>query len=172
MHNEQAALRPLEESDLRLLAEWRQAEHAQRAFFSIAPVTLSGQSAWYTRYLNDPTDQIFIIADPSGRAVGTISLSSIDFRNQKSELGRVLIGDPKDWGRGLAYSASKVILQYAEEALHLRKVYLRVFADNQAAIHLYEKLGFQTEGVLRSEVFARGNWQDVLHMARFIANRS
>ncbi len=166
MRDEGVELRPLEDSDLPLLAAWRRADHAREAFFSVEPVSTSGQAAWYARYMADPADQMFVIIEPTGRSVGTISLSRIDYRNQKAELGRVLIGDPSDFGRGLAFDACRVLLQYATEDLHLRKIYLEVLADNQAAVCLYKKLGFETEGVLRSEVFARGSWHDVLHMAR------
>ncbi|NLA57464.1 MAG: hypothetical protein GX855_00940 [Firmicutes bacterium] len=35
----------------------------------------------------------------------------------------------------------------------IRKVNLRVRTDNQAAIHLYKKMGFREEGRITKEIF-------------------
>jgi putative acetyltransferase len=44
-------------------------------------------------------------------------------------------------------------------------VYLHVFPDNEAAIRLYERVGFAREGVLRRHVSKRGRSRDVVVMA-------
>jgi L-phenylalanine/L-methionine N-acetyltransferase len=43
---------------------------------------------------------------------------------------------------------------------------LTVFADNFPAIHLYEKFGFEHEGVQRAFAFRSGAYADILNMAR------
>lgn len=48
--------------------------------------------------------------------------------------------------------------------LNLRRIFLRVLADNTAAIRLYQSLGFIEEGRLREAVFVDGRYQDLLMM--------
>ncbi len=50
--------------------------------------------------------------------------------------------------------------------MNLRRVELTVYADNQAAIGLYRKFGFETEGQLRDYAVRDGGYVDVLSMAR------
>ena len=46
----------------------------------------------------------------------------------------------------------------------LHKVWLTVHAGNAAAIAVYERCGFQTEGVLRDEFLLDGERVDALRM--------
>jgi diamine N-acetyltransferase len=161
-------LRPLERDDLSLVAKWRRSPDATAAFFSPEPVTSSGQDSWYDSYLRDNTDMMFVFSDAELIPVGTIALVNIDYRNQKAEYARLLIGSPAYRGKGLARAASLRLLAFAHDQLHLTKIYLHVFRSNERAVSLYEKLGFEVEGRYRREVFSGGNWQDVIRMAVFL----
>ena len=46
------------------------------------------------------------------------------------------------------------------------RVELEVYADNERAIHLYEKLGFEQEGLLRMTTVRNGRYVDEYKMAR------
>ena len=45
------------------------------------------------------------------------------------------------------------------------KIFLRAFADNQAAIRSYEKAGFVQEGYFKDEVRIDGRFRDLVFMA-------
>jgi RimJ/RimL family protein N-acetyltransferase len=49
--------------------------------------------------------------------------------------------------------------------MNLNRVYLRVFADNERGVHLYEKVGFQHEGCWRQAEFRHGRYHDLLWMS-------
>lgn len=168
MPNSLVSIRPLERCDLELVAEWRRSPAASDAFFSAEPVTISGQDLWYEAYLKKQHDMMFVIVCGEGVPVGTIALVDIDYRNQRAEYARLLVGDPSFRRKGVAELASREILKLAHMQLHLTKVYLEVFESNHAARCLYNKLGFEVEGRYRHEVFARGKWQDVLRMSVFL----
>ena len=55
-------------------------------------------------------------------------------------------------GRGIAFEASRLLLNRAFNYYGLHRVYLTVFSDNIAAIRLYEKCGFKYEGELREHI--------------------
>ena len=46
---------------------------------------------------------------------------------------------------------------------------LEVYADNEPAIRLYERFGFEREGVLRQYAYRNGQLADALYMARLRA---
>jgi len=64
-------------------------------------------------------------------------------------------------GRGVGTFAVRGILNYAFYELELHKVYLSVYADNVAAIRLYEKIGFTYEGEFREHIYVKGNYRNL-----------
>lgn len=161
------ALRPLEADDLDDLAVWRQRPENAGCFMGHVPVTASGQMDWYQAYLQDDREMLFVLFDAEGKRFGMAGLGNIDYKNQKAEFGRFLIGDPQMRGRGYGRLILEKMVGFGFDELNLRKIYLRVFADNDAAIALYEKVGFRREGLLRDDHFSAGRWRDVLLMAVF-----
>ena len=53
-----------------------------------------------------------------------------------------------------------------EKWLNLARIELTVFTDNEAAIALYRKFGFEIEGTLRKYAFRDGEFVDAYAMAR------
>lgn len=67
-------------------------------------------------------------------------------------LGRVwldrLLIDQKYQGRGYGKAAVLALLERIRQEYKHKKIYLSVYAENTAAIHLYKALGFQFNGQL------------------------
>ena len=158
-------LRPLEEGDLALAARWRNQARVLAQFFSPYPVALSEQRQWYQRYLADDRERMWVIETLDGRPIGTLALCEIDLHHQRAELGRVMIGEEDCLGRGYAADAVRTLAAYAFREANLNRIYLQVLSDNTRAIHLYERCGFQIEGLLRRAVWKGGAFRDVLLMA-------
>ena len=85
----------------------------------------------------------------SDELIGVLDLNGIEWQHGTSWLS-ISIGDRSNWGRGYGYEAMQLILAYAFQELNLHRVQLSVFDYNERAIALYEKLGFQREGVWRA----------------------
>ncbi|MGC8998596.1 MAG: GNAT family N-acetyltransferase [Candidatus Bathyarchaeia archaeon] len=68
---------------------------------------------------------------------------------------------------GLATAMLTKLIELAKmEGLH--RIGLRVVADNKRAVHLYEKLGFKIEGVMKNAYFGEdGKYHDELVMGLF-----
>lgn len=76
----------------------------------------------------------------------------------------------KDYqGKGVGTALMKAIIDIADNWLMLVRVELTVFADNEKAIHLYEKLGFRTEGKKEKAAIRNGQYTDEFIMARIRA---
>lgn len=69
-------------------------------------------------------------------------------------------------GRGVGTTLMETLLDLADHWLMLVRVELEVFADNEQAIRLYEKLGFEKEGLLRMTTVRNGRYVDEYKMAR------
>ena len=72
------------------------------------------------------------------RSIGVISLSSYD--NGGTELSYQLKTDA--WGFGYATEAGRKVLEFAENELHLKRVFAETQSANLASIRLLERLGF------------------------------
>lgn len=73
---------------------------------------------------------------------------------------------PQHQGKGVGSTLLKAAVDLADNWLNLRRLNLLVFADNDAAIKLYRKMGFLEEGMLRDLAFRDGSYVDGLLMAR------
>lgn len=170
IEGKQVLLRPLTIEDAPQVVRWRNDPFVVEHLFGDEPPTLDSHVRWFAQMQQRGDRQEFVIVErATGRAVGTIGLSSIDRVHRRAEYG-ILIGEADARGRGYAREASELLLDYAFHDLRLHRVYLLVFADHVTARRLYERLGFQVEGTLRGHIYKRGVFRDVVEMA--ILNRA
>lgn len=73
-------------------------------------------------------------------------------------------------GRGVASLLIRTVIDMAEQWMAIERLELIVFTGNVGAIRLYEWLGFEHEGTMRSYGFARGRYVDAHIMARLTVN--
>ena len=95
-----------------------------------------------------------------GALIGTIGFYEIEWANQGAWLGMGL-GEREAWGQGYGTEALHLALQYAFDELNLHRITLTVIAYNERAIALYERVGFQREGVFREFGQRDGRWYDM-----------
>lgn len=112
---------------------------------------------------NNPYSFVACCAD---EVIGQISLSvsASARRRHVANLGMAVSENHRRKGAGSALLSA--VIQLAEQWLAIRRIELEVFADNAAAIALYEKHGFVPEGLARAYAFRDGAYTDVLRMAR------
>lgn len=134
------------------------------SFFQGA-ITLGRQLQYFTQILNSSNDQMFVIETTTGEFLGTCGLHEIDWANDNLRIG-IIIFNKNYWRRGYGTAALNLLLRFAFKTLKMNKVYLTARADNDLAIKIYKKLGFQEEGVMRSEYRVKGGvYIDLLMMS-------
>ena len=107
-----------------------------------------------------------LVAEIEGEVVGVIGLhtSSRPRVNHKAEVG-MMVHD--DWqGKGVGAALMRAVIELADKWLNLTRIELTVFTDNESAIALYRKFGFEIEGTLRKYAFRDGEFVDAFAMAR------
>ena len=120
-------------------------------------------------FFNERTEpQNVLVAELDGQLVGwgkiqhPTELASSDHVWHVTGLGV----DPAFEGRGVGRALMEALMEMARERGGSRMT-LRVFAANERARRLYERLGFEVEGVLRGEFrLADGELIDDVFMAR------
>lgn len=115
---------------------------------------------WVEYHRKNHQDLVWIITDQRDCCIGHCGLYQIDFRVGVAEYG-ICIGMSENRGQGLGELISKAIISYAFDQLNLRRLRLEVLATNLPAINLYQKIGFEKEGVLREEQFRDGVYVDI-----------
>ena len=90
-------------------------------------------------------------------------LFNVDPVNRSAMLG-IVIGEKGRWDQGYGQEAINLLLDYGFSLLNLNSVMLGTFSFNERALHCYEKVGFTTEGILRQEIYRRGQYHDALIM--------
>ncbi|WP_044935272.1 GNAT family N-acetyltransferase [Pseudobutyrivibrio sp. LB2011] len=157
-------LRELKVDDAPLMLEWMHDEEVQKGFqkkmldMTIDNATSFCESSKIPEELTEGVSVHFAIADSNDEYQGTISLKDISLNNKSAEYAISL--RRASWGKGLAKAASKELLDKAFNEYGLHRVYLTVLADNERAIHLYEKCGFKKEGQLRKHIYKDGKYVD------------
>jgi putative acetyltransferase len=100
-----------------------------------------------------------------GKLVASGGLTRFDGR--RAHAANLGMGVHDDFaGRGIGTALLGAILDAADNWLAIRRIELTVWTDNARAIALYERHGFQHEGVRRADAFRAGEYVDSFAMAR------
>lgn len=71
------------------------------------------------------------------------------------------------WGYGIGKNLLKESISWADSN-GIKKITLNVLETNEKAIKLYQKLGFEIEGILKKDkILSDGNYYNTMIMGRF-----
>lgn len=117
-----------------------------------------------------PNDFMFVAAacDDAGaeRVIGSISLKVFSNPRTRHAAGIGLMVHRDFQNQGIGRAMLEKVLDLADNWLMLVRLELTVFADNGRAIHLYESMGFEREGIRRKAAVRNGIYMDEIAMAR------
>jgi len=154
-------LRPLEESDLKLILPWRNAPTVRQAMFTQHEISWDEHQAWFHRMQADETKQWFIFMDHEGVPSAVVSFVSIELTQKLAFWG--FYSDP-DAIPGTGMRMSLDALDKAFFELGLRKLNAEVMASNLRSLEMHKKIGFIEEGRFRNHFF---NGESSVDVVRF-----
>lgn len=159
-------LRELSRKDLSTINSWRNDKDLISYLgANYRYIDIEIDMAWFDNYLKDRNRTIRCsIVDESDEIIGLISLTGIDYINGVAEL-HIMIGNGINREKGVGQFAINEMLNHAFNNLNLNKIELQVLATNSRAIHVYEKVGFKQDGVLREACFKNGQYLDMVVMS-------
>ncbi len=126
--------------------------------------TLEGVEKFFSRLLeaNNRIDYAITLKDDP-TYIGEVVLMDIT-AEERSAGFRIALAGQKHYNKGYGTEAMMLILKHGFETLGLHRVQLDVFDFNPRAIHVYEKIGFVKEGVLRDDLMWEGEYHDSIIM--------
>ncbi|MEX0782319.1 MAG: GNAT family protein [Dehalococcoidia bacterium] len=104
-----------------------------------------------------------ILRKADGAYIGGCDLGDNRPENRQASLG-IAIGDKASWDGGYGTDAMRVLCRFGFEHMNLHRIELEVYAGNERARHVYEKVGFQVEARRRQAHFKYGKYMDVYLM--------
>jgi putative acetyltransferase len=155
-------IRAQEPEDVRDLTElWRQPQ----VVWGTLQLPFVSVEARRVRAAASPPGLHRLVAEVEGKVAGAVSLQC--FENRRAHMGSIGMAVHDAYaGRGIGSALMAAVVDLSDRWLGLKRLELRVWADNHAAIGLYEKFGFEREGLLRAEGFRDGAYVDAFSMAR------
>ena len=82
-----------------------------------------------------------------------------DDAGEEAEVGYELISE--FWQQGIMSEALTTILQYGFECKRFQSVIAQIMLENAASKKLLEKLGFQTQGIIKRQGYWKGKYYDL-----------
>ena len=98
--------------------------------------------------------------------VGICDLVRFDPQHQRAETGIVVMKDNRR--KGYALAALSLLADYALRVVHLHQLYAVVAADNEAAVNLFRKAGYEVQAELRDWLFDGHQYGNAVLMQRFL----
>ena len=112
------------------------------------PISVEQEASYIGSIENSDTD-IFFVARDGKEIVGTGNYTSLS-KKRMAHRGELGISVRKSyWNQGVGTMLMEHILDFAENVARAEIVSLEVRSDNEAAIHLYRKFGFEKIGTFK-----------------------
>ncbi|MFE8697378.1 GNAT family N-acetyltransferase [Cytobacillus sp. FJAT-53684] len=110
---------------------------------------------------------LFLVAEVNDRIVGFSRCEGNQLKrfSHKIEFGVCVLKEL--WGHGIGKNLLKESISWADTN-NIKKITLNVLETNDKAIKLYQKLGFEIEGILKKDkILSDGEYYNTIIMGRF-----
>lgn len=125
---------------------------------------------WRRRLAESGDDHYNLVAVAGDRVVGMFSLQTFPARPRRRHAGSIGMSVHDDWqGKGVGTALMRAGVDLSDNWFNLTRLELEVYADNEPAVRLYERFGFEREGLLRQHAYRDGRYVDAIMMARLRA---
>lgn len=160
IYGEKIYLRAYKSDDEGMILRLENHPDPRRTLFYALPTTIIQQQDKIKNQIDDPNSIIFTICrKDDGEPVGQTALFRIDWIGRMAVF-YIGIADKENWSKGYGSEATKLVIDYAFQTINLNRIQLHVAVENEAAVNLYKKVGFQIEGTLREAMFHQGKYCD------------
>ena len=114
--------------------------------------------------------ELFIVAERGGVVVGNAGAHPPVHVRRSHTAGIGMAVAPHAQRQGVGTALMAALIDWADNWAQLLRLELTVYTDNQTAIALYTKFGFEPEGTHRAYALRNGVYVDALCMARLHPN--
>jgi len=170
LYGETIYLRALESTDLDFLYQLENEESVWEVSNTATPYS----KFVLKKYLENAHRDIYevkqlrlvVCMSEDDRPLGFIDLFDFDPKHHRVGVGIIIFSEAHRQ-KGYAAQALTVLSKYAFSHLGIHQMYANIAEDNEASIHLFEKMGFQRAGVKRDWIHAAGTYKNELFYQYF-----
>ncbi len=113
-------------------------------------VTPEMEKQWLAEVLAFQNQKRFAICvNEDQQYIGNVQLT--DIKDGEAQF-HIFIGEKDFWNKGVGTEATRLIIRYGFEILHLKRIYLCVNKNNASAISSYSKCGFIQRGIKEDQI--------------------
>ena len=122
---------------------------------------------WRKRFAEHTDADYILVACMGEEIVGNAGLHPASKSPRRSHAMHLGMTVRKDWqGKGVGSALMQALLELADGWLNVLRIELTVYTDNERAIALYRKFGFEVEGTHKAYALRAGRYADTHTMAR------
>ena len=157
-------IRPAEPRDAKKIIECMQSVMDEKIYF-VSEYYLYTERGEQERLRNP--DDLTLVAEIDGSVVGVLTLQRGIYRKNRhtANLGIAIKNGYRH--QGLGTDLIMEAINWSREN-GIKKVNLEVFSSNTNAISVYEKIGFEHEGIRRSQFIVDGKYVDDILMTYWV----
>ncbi|MET1248920.1 GNAT family N-acetyltransferase [Sporolactobacillus sp. STCC-11] len=111
---------------------------------------------------------LYLVAVYNGQIAGTLDFFG-GTKKRTAHTGEFGISVRQDyWNKGIGRALIARMIEWSKATGIIRKINLRVRADNQRAMHLYKSFGFSEEGIITRDFLIEDVFYDSIQMGLLI----
>ena len=157
---EKIYLRAYKPGDEEMVARIENHPDPRQTLFYAFPTTPEQQREKINTLINNHTSIHFTICrNDDDEPIGQTALVRIDWVGRMA-IFYIGIADKINWNKGYGKETTALMLAYTFNTLNLNRIQLHVAVENEAAVHVYRKIGFVIEGTLREAMYHEGRYCD------------
>lgn len=122
----------------------------------------------YIERINSMNNSKNVLIIIENEIVGIASITSVQKERMKHNGTLGISIRKKYWGIGLGSEIMNYLIDWAKSNKITKKINLLVREDNIRGVKLYEKFGFEKEGILKKDICVNGIYHNTIAMGLYI----
>ncbi len=143
-------------------------------FGGLLQMPYPSEEAWAKRLtdgLGATGADVLLVAEGDGDLIGAAGLNAVSHHvRRRHAMGLGIHVALHAQRQGVGSALMTALCDYADRWAGVLRLELLVYSDNETAIRLYRKFGFEVEGTMRAHALRDGVYVDSLAMARLHPN--
>ncbi|WP_062265565.1 GNAT family N-acetyltransferase [Endozoicomonas arenosclerae] len=156
-------IRHLEDRDFPQIAEMFEYEDLVQ---NTSQIPYNHSDHWKQLFRSQTNETVQLVAEVDGRAAGHLGIHMSNKPRKKHVATFGISVHPDFQGQGIGSRLVDEMIQLCDNWLNIVRIELGVFTENEHAIALYKKYGFEIEGTSRFDCFQKGKYGSTHRMAR------
>lgn len=148
-------------NDLKILQKWRNSSEIWPYNTQYVLLNMINQKHWYEQNTQKHSNRImFMVTTKTGKSIGVCGLTHMNTTDKNASIA-IIIGEKKYHNKGFGMEVLQLLVNYGFTKIKLHRIEAEIFSYNQNSIHLFKKMNFKEEAIMRNSLWRQGKWWDI-----------